>query len=220
MKAWQQQLAAGLAELNLTPPEDARQRFYRVVEELQRWNRAYNLTAIDQPDEIVSHHLLDSLSLLPWLPEDAQQVLDIGSGAGFPAIPLAIARPDLQVTALDAVAKKLRFIGHMGRTLALDNLNTCHERVEDHSPPHRPGVITARALASLPQLVEWTRRWLAEGATLLAMKGQRPDAEIAAMGVSGLNLAVHSLQVPGLPAERHLVIITDPEAVQSSCHSQ
>ena len=212
MREWQTALEAGLAQLGEPCPEETATRFTDVLEQLQRWNRTYNLTAIDEPVEMVSHHLMDSLSLLPWLPGNCRNLLDIGTGAGFPAIPLAIMRPQLQVTALDAVAKKLRFISHIKRRLQLDNLTPVHGRIEDYAPPSAPEIITARALASLPQLHGWTRDWLAAGATLLAMKGRRPHQELASLAGAGLAVDVHALDVPGLPAQRHLVIITDPDS--------
>ena len=172
---------------------------------LQRWNRAYNLTAIRDPHEMAVRHLLDSLSILPWIP--AGRLLDAGTGAGLPGVPLAVARPELHVTLLDSAGKKIRFLNHVRRELSLPNIEPVQARLEDFQPETPYDAIVSRAFARLADFAAAARR-LAGGATLLAMKGRRPNAELEELPDWVEVRAIEKLEVPGLQEDRHLVIMS------------
>lgn len=173
--------------------------------ELRRWSRTYNLTAVRDLDGIVTRHLFDSLAVLPYI--HGASLLDVGTGAGLPGIPLAILRPDLDVTLLDAVGKKVRFLEHVRRTLPLDNIEPVHARVEDWQPGRHFDTVTWRAVGALAGTAEAVRHLLAPGARLLAMKGRRPDDELEALPDWLRVAGVHALGVPDLHETRHLVMM-------------
>ncbi len=175
------------------------------LSELQRWNKAYNLTAITEPGEMVVRHLLDSLSIAPWVHGRA---LDVGTGAGLPAIPLAIMDPELDMTALDRTAKKVRFMQHVVRHLNLQNVESVHTRVEEYTSLAPFDTVISRAFASISDFANASRHLLGPRSRLLAMKGQRPDEELEALPGWIEVEAVEKLAVPGLHAERHLVIMS------------
>jgi 16S rRNA (guanine527-N7)-methyltransferase len=173
---------------------------------LVRWNAAYNLTAIRDPREMLAKHLLDSLAMHAHL-DGVGRLADLGSGPGLPGIPLAIARPGLQVTLVESNGKKARFLREAVRRLKLGNANVAESRIEAFDAPGTFDAITARALASLPLIVELGGHLLKPEGRLLAMKGVRPDDEIAALPAGWRLAAAHPLRVPGLDAMRHLVEI-------------
>jgi 16S rRNA (guanine527-N7)-methyltransferase len=173
---------------------------------LERWNRTYNLTAIRDPREMVVLHLLDSLAMAPHL-DGIGTLADLGTGAGLPGIPLAIARPALRVTLVESNGKKARFLREAVRRLALGNARVAESRAEALDEPGTYDAITARALATLPEILALGGHLLAPAGRLLAMKGVRPDDEIAGLPAGWRAVAVHPLQVPGLAAERHLVAV-------------
>ncbi len=176
---------------------------------LGRWNRAFNLTAVDEPDAMVDRHLLDSLSILPWL--RSERVLDAGTGAGLPGVPLAIACPDRHFVLVDTNGKKVRFLRQVRRELGLDNIEPVHGRLEHlDADQHPAGDIVARALAPLPRLVERLEAWLARGARLLAMKARLEQSECESVP-SGYNVDRIELEVPGIAARRCLVIVSRNE---------
>jgi 16S rRNA (guanine527-N7)-methyltransferase len=177
----------------------------RLLDELEQWNRAYNLTAIDSRAAMVTHHLLDSLAASADL--SGVQIADLGTGAGFPGLPLAVVHPERQFTLIDATAKKVRFVAHAARALGLSNVRACHARAETLRPATPFDTIVARAVAPLPELVALARPLSAAGTRLLAYKGKRPDAEIAALPPDWQLLGVRTLQIPGLDAERCLVTL-------------
>jgi 16S rRNA (guanine527-N7)-methyltransferase len=196
-------LPAGLAELGIELPETAQQRLLAFRDLLLKWNKTYNLTALRDPEQAISHHLLDSLAILPHIgPGD---LLDVGSGGGLPGIPLAIARPELSVSMVDTVQKKATFLQQAAIELGLKNVRAHHARVEEMSGQYAQ--ISSRAFAELKLFIDLTRHLLAPGGRWLAMKGMRPDAEIAALPADIAVEAVLPLQVPGLDAERHLIIL-------------
>ena len=175
---------------------------------LVRWNRVHNLTAVRDPSAMLTQHLLDSLSVLVPLRRHAEgrslRVLDVGSGGGLPGVVLAIAAPELQITCIDAVAKKAGFVRQAAVELSLANLQSLHSRVEDlDAAPF--DVITSRAFASLADFVAWTRPLLAVGGVWMAMKGQHPQVELSALPADVKVFHVERLTVPGLGAERCLV---------------
>lgn len=173
---------------------------------LLRWNRAYNLTAIRDPGQMVVRHLLDSLALHPHVAA-VGRLADLGTGPGLPGIPLAIARPALQVALVESNGKKARFLREAVRTLGLDNAEVHAVRAEALDLPGAFDAITARALATLSDILAVGGHLLKPGGCLLAMKGARPDAEIAALPPGWRLQALHPLAVPGLAAERHLAVV-------------
>ena len=170
---------------------------------LDRWNKTYNLTAIRDPREMVTRHLLDSLSMWPHVGDGP--LADLGTGPGLPGIPLAIAKPELQVTLVESNGKKARFLREAVRQLKLGNARVAESRAEALAEPGAYTQITARALDTLDGIVAVGGHLLAPHGRLLAMKGTHPAAEIAALPPGWTALAVHALAVPGLDAERHLV---------------
>jgi 16S rRNA (guanine527-N7)-methyltransferase len=198
-------LAQGLAALGIALPAAAREKLLAYAALLYKWNKTYNLTALRDPDQALSHHLLDSLAVLPHLP--AGRLLDVGSGGGMPGIPLAIARPELAVTLLDSNSKKSAFLQQAAIELALPNISVHGGRVEQYHPSVGFATITARAFSELAHLVDLSRHLLVEDGRWLALKGVRPDAEIARLPPEVLVEGVHRLAVPGVDGERHLVVL-------------
>jgi 16S rRNA (guanine527-N7)-methyltransferase len=184
------------------------QRFNTYLDLLVHWNRAYNLTAIVDPAEMVSRHVLDSLSVLPFI--GAGDLLDAGSGAGLPGVPLAIVRADLPVTLLDSAGKKIRFLNHVKRQLALANIEPVQCRLQAYRPNRPPAAVISRAFASLADFAVAARHLLAPGTRLLAMKGRLPERELQAVPGWLRIDAVEELTVPGLQEHRHLVIMSLP----------
>ena len=198
------ELERGLAELGLAPTLAPRLLDYLAL--LDRWNRTYNLTAIRDPREMLSKHLLDSLAMHPFL--ENETLADLGTGPGLPGIPLAIAKPALRVTLVESNGKKARFLREAVRVLGLDNARVLEARAEAVAEPGAFAAITARALDRLAGIVAVGGHLLAPGGRLLAMKGVRPDDEIAELPTGWQVIAIHVLRVPGLAAERHLLEIT------------
>lgn len=199
------QLAAGVAALGLALPGGAETKLLAYLALLDKWNRVYNLTAVREPERMVSHHLLDSLAAVPFFTGPA--VLDVGSGGGLPGIPLAIARPDIQVTLIDSVAKKTAFLLQAKAELGLANLSVATGRVEDFHPQTGFDEITSRAFSDLKEFVTLTRHLLNPGGRWLAMKGVYPHEELALLPASVKVSADHELHVPALAASRHLIVL-------------
>ncbi|NRF69369.1 16S rRNA (guanine(527)-N(7))-methyltransferase RsmG [Aquincola sp. S2] len=203
-------ILAGAAE-QLGVPLDAAalDRLLSYLALMQRWNRVYNLTALREPSEMLSHHLLDCLAVLPALARHAKgrplRILDVGSGGGLPGVVLAVAQPDWSVTCIDAVAKKSGFVRQVAGELALPNLRSVHGRVEALPAEGRFDVIVSRAFASLADFTELSRTQLAPGGVWLAMKGRAPDEEAAALPGNVSVFHVEPLRVPGLHEQRCLV---------------
>lgn len=210
-----QQLAQGLAAMGLEVPAAAQEKLLAYAALLEKWNKTYSLTALRGADKAVSHHLLDSLAVLPHVP--AGTLLDVGSGGGMPGIPLAIVLPELAVTLIDSNSKKTAFLRQAAIELRLSNVNVHCGRVEQYHPSLPFSAITSRAFAELADFVVLSRHLLAADGVWLAMKGVRPEAEIAALPAGVRVRAVHPLQVPGVEGERHVVILdNDGAAVQAS----
>jgi 16S rRNA (guanine527-N7)-methyltransferase len=205
----QQQLAAGVAALGLLLPEGAEAKLLAYLTLLEKWNRVYNLTAVRDAERMVSHHLLDSLAAVPSF--KGRTVLDVGSGGGLPGIPLAIARPELQVTLIDSIAKKTAFLLQAKAELGLVNVQVVTSRVEDFRPEAKFDVITSRAFSDLKVFVELTRHLLVPGGHWLAMKGVLPHEEIVLLPDWVKVSANHALAVPGLEASRHLIVLEPVE---------
>jgi 16S rRNA (guanine527-N7)-methyltransferase len=196
-------LSAGLASLNLAGPERER-RLLELVDLLAEWNARFNLTAITEPVSVVHKHLLDSLTVQPWV--NGPRVLDLGTGAGFPGLPLAIVNPALEFVLLDSTAKKLAFVREAARTLGLENVSAVHARAERYSGP-RAATVIARAVGDLARLCGWSEGLLAPGGSLVAMKGRHPGRELKALPRGWLAVLVQPVSVPGLNDPRHVVVL-------------
>ena len=205
------QLAAGLEALGR--PAALATPLLAYLALLARWNATYNLTAIRDPRDMVAKHLLDSLAMQPFV-RGLRTLADLGTGPGLPGIPLAIATPALQVTLVESNGKKARFLREAARQLGLGNVQVAESRIEAFRPGTPFDAITARALATLPLILELGGHLPGPGGRLLAMKGVVPDEEIATLPAGWRLAAVHPLRVPGLDAERHLVEVARdrPEA--------
>ena len=201
---WAMQLQQGLTDLGLELTPEQQQKLCDYLALLQKWNRAYNLTAVRDPDELVSRHLLDSLAVQPLL--QGARVLDVGTGAGLPGIPLAVACPDLAFTLLDSNGKKIRFVQQAKTELGLVNVEVAQARAEEYQPEWRYPTVVARAFAALPQIWEWVAHLLAPGGQLLAMKGAIPEAEIAELAARGVVVEIRPLAVPGIDGQRHALL--------------
>jgi len=193
----------GIYELGLEERLAGDERLMEFITELMNWNRIYNLTSVRKPTEIVTRHILDSLSILPYL--EGERVLDIGTGAGLPGIPLAIACPEREFVLLDSSGKKLRFVQQTLAILKLDNVLLEHTRIEDYHPQERFGSVICRAFSDLRELYRYAAHLCASEGRILAMKGVYPMAEIEGLDNRAVIDKVVSLSVPGLDAERHLV---------------
>jgi len=197
-------LQRGLDELGLALPEGAQGKFLAYLELLAKWNKTYNLTAIRDPDKMISHHLLDSLAVLPHLP--AGLLADVGSGGGLPGIPLAIAQPARRVTLNDANHKKAAFLQQAVIELKLTNAQVHVGRVQAWRPTQRFACVITRGFAELADFISACRHLLAPGGVLAAMKGVFPRAELERVPAGAECRDVRRLQVPLLEAERHLVL--------------
>ena len=186
-------------------PQGAAQKLGVLMDELQRWNKKVNLTAIRDRGEIIRSHLLDSLVAAPLL--QGETILDVGTGAGFPGLPLAIVHPELQFTLLDSNNKKVMFAQHVAGLLGLDNVSTVKARGEDYAPGHGFDTVIARALAALSRLVEIAGHHVGEGGVFIALKGRYPATEVEQLEKPWRH-AVTELNVPGLEkGSRHAVLL-------------
>ncbi|NOR20834.1 MAG: 16S rRNA (guanine(527)-N(7))-methyltransferase RsmG [Xanthomonadales bacterium] len=199
-------LESGIARMGLDVPEGAADNLFLYMELLKEWSGTYNLIAPRERDFLLARHVLDSLSIAKWL--QAGSLLDVGTGAGLPGLPLAIIRPEMEVTLLDSAGKKIRFIRHVGRTLKIANIHPLHQRVEDLESDQSFANITSRAFASLKAFAEVVRPCASESSRLLAMKGTRPEQELEELPGWVKVESVEQLSVPYLHAERHLVIMS------------
>ena len=202
-------LAEGISALGLSLSEEAQKKLLDYMALIQKWNKVYNLTALRDSQEILTHHLLDSLSAIGPLMQQTRSLdgafsfLDVGSGGGLPGVVIAICCPGVNVTCVDAVSKKAAFVQQVAASLKLGNLKGVHARVETLSGPF--DVIGSRAFASLPDFVNWSSGALADGGVWMAMKGKLPEEEMSALPPMAQVFHVEQLLVPGLNAERCMV---------------
>lgn len=199
-------LRQGLDALDVRLSDAQQADLLAYLDLLLKWNKVYNLTALREPDQVLTHHVLDCLAVVRPMTERMPAlttVLDVGAGGGLPAVVIALACPHIQVTAVDTVAKKAAFIQTAAHRLGLPNLKGVHARVEDVSGPF--DLVTSRAFASLHDFTAWSRGALAPHGVWMAMKGRTPDDEISALPASVQVDALEALQVPGLDAQRCLV---------------
>jgi 16S rRNA (guanine527-N7)-methyltransferase len=199
---------AALAAAGIELPPQAHEKLLGFVALLAKWNRTYNLTAIREPEQMVTHHVLDSLAVLPHLPrDDGLRLLDIGSGGGVPGLPLAIARPLWRCVLIDASQKKGAFLQQAAIELGLNTVEAVTTRVEDYAPAAPFDAVISRAFSDLATFARAGQRLLAPHGRLYAMKGVYPEDEIAALPASVRVVAAPALAVPGLDARRHLVVM-------------
>ncbi|MEO7067699.1 MAG: 16S rRNA (guanine(527)-N(7))-methyltransferase RsmG [Rhodanobacter sp.] len=197
------QLEQGIAELGLNLPAPAVEQLLDYQALLERWNGAYNLTAVRDAADMITRHVLDSLAILPFV--QGASLADLGTGPGVPGIVLAIAAPGRDILLVDSNGKKVRFLREAIRSLKLTGVRAIQERVEE--VPGQFDCVTARAFASLPDMLRWGGHLLAPDGIWLAMKGKRPDDELAGVPTAFSVQEIRALSVPGLEAERHLVIL-------------
>jgi 16S rRNA (guanine527-N7)-methyltransferase len=193
-------LESGLKALNLLLKSEQIDQLLDFIELIAKWNKAYNLTAVRNNEDMTRLHVLDSLAILPHI--EGKRVIDIGTGAGLPGIPLAICLPEVEFVLLDSNAKKTRFVQQAILELKLKNVSVCHSRAEDYQPEQGFDTVTTRAFASLPDIVKLTSHLLSPNGVLLAMKGQIPEAELADINT---NTTLIPIKVPEVEAERCLV---------------
>jgi len=197
-----QQIQQGSQELGLELSDDQLSRLQTYVELLDKWNKVYNLSAIRDPNEMVSRHIIDSLTILPYLTGDS--LLDVGTGAGLPGIPIAIMHPEIAVTLLDTNSKKTRFLQQAKAELGLTNVTVVHARVEE-AELAKFAMVTARAFASIEDIIDLTGRHCDDAGSLLLMKGVWPEDELKAVKGEFRLKDVVTLDVPGCEGQRHLV---------------
>jgi len=201
-------LESGLARLGIALPEGGSEKLAAYLALLAKWNRTYNLTAIREPERMVTHHALDSLAVVPHIPKRVGiAVLDVGSGGGLPGIPIAIARPDARVVLVDSASKKAAFLAQAAIELPLRNVEAVATRVEDYAAGRKFDVVISRAFSDLATFVRLAKPHLADGGVILAMKGVHPDEELAELPAGIEVVATPSLDVPGLDGARHLIIM-------------
>ena len=202
----EQRIERALAELGQSVPDGSTLKFATLLAELDRWNRRVNLTAIRDFNGMLTSHLLDSLAARQLL--HGKTVLDVGTGAGFPGLPLAIAEPDRHFTLLDSNNKKIMFVQHVAGLLGLGNVVAIKGRAQDYAPGHRFDTVIARALAALPRLVEIAGHLVREDGVFVALKGRYPAEELEQLDDAPWTHEVMELVVPGLePGSRHAVLL-------------
>ena len=202
-----EELAQGARELGVTLAALQHEQLLAYLALLIKWNKAYNLTAVRNPDEMVSRHLLDSLSVVPFVESLGDNWLDVGSGGGMPGVPLAIMFPERRFTLLDSNGKKTRFLTQVKLELKLTNLEVVHSRVEEFQPELPFSGICSRAFSSLQDFSNWTRHLGDEHTYWLAMKGVQPDDELQALPADFRLQSCEVLRVPGCQGQRHLLIL-------------
>ncbi len=200
-------ITAGLDSLQRDLPDGAIAKLAQLLTELERWNRRVNLTAIRDLETMVSGHILDSLTVRPLL--EGRRVIDVGTGAGFPGLPLAIAEPQIEFGLLDSNGKKISFVQHVIGELGLSNASAIRARAEDYAPAERFDTVIARALASIPKLLQLAGHLIREDGVLLALKGKHPAAELESIEeIPGWKYVVTDVTVPGLETHaRHVVCL-------------
>lgn len=222
-----QGLSHGIESLSLNMAEPQQRQLLSYMALIQKWNKVYNLTALRQAQEILTHHLLDSLSAVsPLLGHIAKtkgdanagiELLDVGSGGGLPGVVIAICCPNIRVTCVDTVSKKAAFVQQVAASLRLSNLRGVHARVESLTGPY--DLICSRAFGSLPDFVSWSAAALSDGGVWMAMKGKLPEAEMAALPSFAEVFHVEQLQVPGLEADRCMVWMKKPTTLSTQASS-
>ena len=199
-------LEAGMQQMEVEYSSEQRDMLLAYLQLLMTWNKAYNLTAIRDPGEMIRLHLLDSLAVLPQI--SGKRLIDVGTGAGLPGIPLAIMCPERDFTLLDSNGKKTRFLFQARCDLGLSNLKEINSRVENHQPEVPYDAVLSRAFTSVADMVKKCSHLLSPEGLFLAMKGKFPQSELSEVGKDYKVNASHTLQVPGVDGERHLIVIS------------
>lgn len=207
MDQWQQNekiLAQGIQLLGLNLSTQIQNQLIQFIKILHKWNKAYNLTSVREPQEMVTRHILDSLTLVPYL--KGQRIIDVGTGGGFPGIPLALAFPEQQFVLLDSNGKKIRFLIQAIADMKLNNVEAMQSRVEDYEPKQCFDTVVVRAFATIDDIIAKTSHLCCPNGQILMMKGAYPTEELAAIAKNVSEIQVYPLEIPGLKEERHLVI--------------
>ena len=199
-------LVQDAATLGVALSEDDARRLLTLLDELARWNRTYNLTAISTPAEMLTHHLLDSLAIQRDL--QGTRIADVGTGAGFPGLPLAVCNPARHFTLIDSTAKKIRFVSHAAQALGLTNVTAVHARAESLRPETPFDTVVARALAPLPRLLAQVAPLCGAKSRVLAMKGRWPTQELASLPAPWRLAGSRELTIPGLAEARCVIVLT------------
>lgn len=196
-------LSKAAAQMSISLSAAQGESLLKLLNELNDWNQRINLTAIRDPQQQLSKHLLDSLSIQPYL--RGRYIADIGTGAGFPGLPLAVINTDKEFLLIDSINKKLRFVEHAAAVMQLSNVSVLHTRAQDYRPARLFDGVVSRAMGSIENFVLWCGHLCAPQGRLLAMKGRYPEEELAAVPKGWRVVAVHELKIPGLDEQRHLV---------------
>jgi 16S rRNA (guanine527-N7)-methyltransferase len=199
-------LVQDAATLGVALSEDDARRLLRLLEELARWNRTYNLTAISTPEEMLTHHLLDSLAIQSDL--QGTRIADVGTGAGFPGLPLAVCNPARHFTLIDSTAKKIRFVSHAAQALGLTNVTALHARAQSLHPEAPFDTVVVRALAPLAQMLAQVAPLCGAHSRVLAMKGRWPSEELASLPAPWRVAGSRELKIPGLAEARCVIVLT------------
>ena len=199
-------LEALLAQTTLVVSDTQKQQLLKLVVLLHKWNKAYNLTSVRDPDEMLVKHIMDSIVVSPYL--SGQRFIDVGTGPGLPGLPLAIMNPDKEFVLLDSLGKRIRFITQAVYELQLTNVTPVQSRVEEYQPEIKFDGVLSRAFASLEDMLHWCQHLPADGGVFLALKGVKPSAEIANLNSKFKLDAAHKLIVPELEGERHLIVMS------------
>ena len=203
------QLAAllenSVAALPFDVSQAQQQKLLDYLQLIHKWNKAYNLTSVRNPEEMLAKHIVDSIAVMPYL--KGQQFIDVGTGPGLPGIPLAIMLPNAHFTLLDSLGKRVRFMKQCAHELALTNVSPVQSRVEDHQPTALYDGVISRAFASLKDMLHWCQHLVDSTGAFFALKGQMPEQELDEISTTYTIDAVHSVDVPGLVGQRHLIVI-------------
>jgi len=201
-------LALGLKDQSLKLSEQQQTKLVEFVLLINKWNKAYNLTSVREPQQMMVKHILDSLAIYPYLAQhNAKRIIDVGTGPGLPGMPLAIAFPDISFTLLDSLGKRVRFMTQCVHTLKLPNVTPVQSRVEEHIPAQPYDIVLSRAFASLKDMLHWCQHLVDSEGLFLALKGQFPQDELKEVSDYYQVIKTESLTVPNLVGERHLVWI-------------
>jgi len=206
----EKRLAEGLPLVGAAPTDQQVAALARFLRLLDKWNKAFNLTGVRDLSEMVTRHVLDSVSVRPYL--HGLSILDVGTGAGFPGIPLALMDPQRQFSLLDSGGKKIRFVRHATGELAIGNVSVVHERIEDYDPADPFDMVLCRAFTSIGDFARRCGHLAAKGGRLLAMKGRFPDVELASVPNNWETVEVTAINIPGLAGERHIVVLQRRES--------
>ncbi|WP_035481289.1 16S rRNA (guanine(527)-N(7))-methyltransferase RsmG [Gallaecimonas xiamenensis] len=194
-----------LAQTSLVVTDHQREQLVKLVQALDKWNKAYNLTSVRDPLEMVAKHIVDSLVVSPYLPQGS--LIDVGTGPGLPGLPLAIINPDKPFVLLDSLGKRIRFIRQTCHELGIKNVTAVQSRVEEHQPEQPYAAVLSRAFASIQDMLDWCGHLTDANGAFLAMKGQYPEEELNALPKNVQVRAVYPLEVPGLDGQRHLIAL-------------